>query len=169
MNTPSHSLLAFLLSLPLLLIGCGDHHHDDHGGHDHGHDHGSHAGHDHDHEGGEHIHEENVGAGPNGGHVVKSEAGFALEVVVDALRKAHIRMLDADGKVTALGEVSISGIAGERSSPVKLTFAPVKGGGADVLVSDQALPEGAHVPMILVVKTSPTAAAVTERFEVHLH
>jgi len=117
----------------------------------------------------EHEHEEHVTQGPNGGHVVTSKAGFAFEVTVDKDRKARIVFLDKDNKPVALAEQSITGIAGERSAPLKLTFAKGSGKDADVLISDKALPEGAHIQMILTIKTTPEAKAVTERFELHLH
>jgi hypothetical protein len=120
--------------------------------------------HDHDHE-----HEENVNKGPNGGHVIESKSGFSLEVTVDKERKARVVFLDKENKAIALGEQSITGIAGERSAPTKLTFAKGKDKDADVLISDKALPAGAHVPMILTVKTAPDAKPVIERFELHLH
>lgn len=136
------------------------------------HDHGKgteekHAGHDHDHDG--HHHEHDAKKGPNGGHVVESKAGFAFEVVVDKERKARVVFLDKDLKPVPLEERTITGIAGERSAPVKLTFARGADADTEVLISDKALPEGAHVPMILVIKASPDAKAATERFELHLH
>lgn len=125
---------------------------------------------DHDHGKEEHhVHEENVSKGPNGGHVVESKAGFAIEVTVDKERKARIVFLDKELKAVALGAQSITGIAGERSAPVKLAFARGRDADADVLISDKALPAGAHVPMLLVIKTTADAKAVTERFELHLH
>lgn len=136
------------------------------------HDHGKetkeeHAGHDHDHEKEEdHDHAKK---GPNGGHVVESKAGFAFEITVDKDRKARVLFLDKDLKAVVLAGQSLTGIAGERSAPVKLAFAKGKDADANVLISDQALPQGAHVPMILVIKTSAEAKAVTERFELHLH
>jgi hypothetical protein len=36
-------------------------------------------------------------------------------------------------------------------------------------MADQPLPAGAHVPVILMIKTTPDAKAVSERFELHLH
>ena len=126
--------------------------------------------HDHDHDDGKpHVHEENVSKGPNKGHVIESKAGFSFEVTVDKDRKARIVFLDKDNKAIALGEQTISGIAGERSAPVKLTFAKGTDADANVLISEQALPAGAHVPMILTIKTAPDAKAATERFELHLH
>lgn len=120
--------------------------------------------HDHDHE-----HEEHVTQGPNGGHVVTSKAGFAFEITVDKERKARIVFLDKDNKATKLAVQSITGIAGERSAPLKLAFAKGKDADANVLISDKAVPAGAHVPMILMIKPAPDAKAVTERFELHLH
>ena len=125
--------------------------------------------HDHDHEKEEHIHEENVTKGPNGGHVIESKAGFSFEVTVNKERKARIVFLDKENKTTALAEQSVTGIAGERSAPTKLAFAKGTDADANVLISDQPLPKGDHVPMILMIKTTPDAKAVTERFELHLH
>jgi hypothetical protein len=125
---------------------------------------------DHDHEKEEqHKHEENVSKGPNGGHVIQSKAGFSIEVTVDKARKARIVFLNKDLKAEPLAAQSITGIAGERSSPVKLAFSKGKDADANVLIADNALPAGAHVPLLLVIKTSPEAKATTERFELHLH
>lgn len=123
---------------------------------------------DHDH-GDEHKHGENVNQGPNGGHVIQSEAGFSFEVTVDKQRKARIVFLDKNLKSVALGEQTITGIAGERSAPVKLTFANGADKDANVLISDKALPAGDHIPMILTIKPAPDAKGTTERFELHLH
>ncbi|MCU0781266.1 MAG: hypothetical protein MUF04_09225 [Akkermansiaceae bacterium] len=125
---------------------------------------------DHDHSKEEHHeHDESVSKGPNGGHVITSKAGFAFEVVVDKDRKARVTFLDKDLKPLPLGTQSITGIAGERSAPTKLTFAKGKDKDANTLISDKPLPPGAHVQMILVIKPEPDAKAVTERFELHLH
>ena len=115
----------------------------------------------------EDVHDAKVG--PNGGHVVESKAGFAFEVVVDENRMARIRFLDSALKVIPLGEQTIQGIAGERSAPVKLVFAAENANNAHVLVADKALPAGAHVPMVLSIKTTPEAKTIVERFELHLH
>ncbi len=126
--------------------------------------------HDHDHEKEEeHVHEENVTKGPNGGHVIESKAGFSFEVTVDKDRKARIVFLNKENKAVALDSQSITGIAGERSTPTKITFAKGTDKDADVLISDLALPAGAHVPLILSIKTAPDAKTVVERFELHLH
>lgn len=126
------------------------------------------AAEDHDH-GDEHKHEENVNQGPNGGHVIQSEADFSFEVTVDKQRKARIVFLGKNLKAVALDGQTITGIAGERSAPVNLTFAKGADKDANVLISDKALPAGDHIPMILTIKPLPNAKGITERFELHLH
>ncbi len=132
------------------------------------HDHSKeeHAGHDHDED---EDHDHDAKKGPNGGMVVDSKAGFSFEVSVSKDRKARVVFLDKDLKAAALEAQTITGIAGERSAPVKLTFAKGKDADANVLISDQALPEGAHVPLNLVIKTTADAKSVTEKLELHLH
>ncbi len=117
----------------------------------------------------EHADHEEVEKGSGGGQLVRSKAGFNFEVGIDKDRKAKITFLDADLKPVEPGERTVTGIAGQRSAPVKLKFVKGEGGNAGALVSDQALPPGAHVQMILTIKPGPDAKAVTERFELHLH
>jgi hypothetical protein len=124
--------------------------------------------HDHSKESAE-EHKEHASKGPNGGHVIQSKAGFTIEVTVDKERKARVIFLDKDHKPVALGGQSVTGIAGERSAPTKLAFAKGKDADANVLIADKPMPAGAHVPIILTIKTAPDAKAVTERFELHLH
>lgn len=133
--------------------------------HDHDHDHGKETAEEH----AEHDEDHGAKKGPNGGHVVESEAGFSFEITVDKDRKARIVFLDKELKAVALEAQSVSGIAGERSAPVKLAFAKGKDADANVLISDVALPAGAHVPMVLMIKTTAEAKTATERFELHLH
>jgi hypothetical protein len=127
-----------------------------------------HAGHDHDHGDHDEDDHEHAKKGPNGGHLVDSVTP-AIEVSVDKDRKARIVFVDKDNKALPLEKQVITGTSGERSNPVKLTFAAGKDKDANVLISDKPLPEGAHVPMILVIKATPDAKAVTARFELHLH
>lgn len=124
--------------------------------------------HDHAKESAE-EHHEHLTKGPNGGHVVTSKAGFSFEITTDKERRARIVFLDKDHRAVALTGQSINGIAGERSAPTKLTFARGNDKDADVLISDKPLPAGAHIQMILTIRTAPDAKAVTERFELHLH
>lgn len=150
MKTKTTTALLFALLASPLSFAAGDYKHD----HKAGHKHDDHS---------------NLVKGPNDGHVVKSGAGFSFEVTVDKERKARIVILDKDLKPAALGHQEITGIAGPRSAPVKLTFAKGKDADADVLISDNALPAGAHIPVILSIKPTPDAKAVVERFELHLH
>ena len=128
----------------------------------HGHDHANEAKH-------EQADHDDHGHGPSGGEIIRSEAGFAFEIRVDQDRRARVVFLDRENKAVALGTRTISGIAGERSAPTRLTFKRGTGAEADTLISDQPLPAGDHVPLILTIKTAPEAKAVTERFELHLH
>ncbi|MBW7895424.1 MAG: hypothetical protein H3C27_09955 [Opitutaceae bacterium] len=116
-----------------------------------------------------HHHDAGMQHGPNGGQVIASQAGFAFKVSVDQERRARIVFLDRESKAVALDGQSVTGIAGERSAPTRLAFAPDTGAREHVLLSDRALPPGAHVQMILMIKTAPDAKAVTERFVLHLH
>lgn len=150
---PTTALLLALFASPLA-IAAGDH------DHDHGKESKKeHADHDDHH----------AAKGPNGGHVVESKVGFSLEVTVDKARIARIVFLDKNHKAVALAGQSVTGIAGERSAPTKLTFTKGKDADANVLIADKPLPAGAHVPMILTIQTSADAKATTERFEMHLH
>ena len=125
--------------------------------------------HDHDHSGHKHDDHSKLVKGPNGGLVISSKAGFSFEITADKERKARIVFLDKDNKPLALVTQTITGIAGERSAPTKLTFTQGKDADANVLISDKALPKGDHIPMILTIKPSPDAKPTTERFELHLH
>ncbi len=133
------------------------------------HDHEHEKDHDHNEKHAENGEESHGKKGPNGGHVVESKAGFSLEITVDKERKARIVFLDKELKAVALAGQSVTGIAGERSAPTKLAFAKGKDADANVLVSDNPLPAGAHVAIVLMIKTAPDAKTATERFELHLH
>jgi len=111
--------------------------------------------HDHDHEKRE--------AGPNGGRVIFSvEPHYEFFVMED--RKVKITFLGEDKKAIAAAGQTVSAIGGKRSKPTKMAFA-TEGGS---LVSDQPLPEGDMVPIVLTVKASPDAKAVTEKFTVNM-
>ena len=157
-------ILTPVLALGLALNGCDRGHDHDHDDHDHE-EHADHESHDHDEFGEDHHHEENVEAGPNGGHVIHSGAGVVLEVVVNDQRHAVITRLNESLEPVAAGNLSLHGVAGERTDPVELDFEA----DGDVLVSDKPLPEDAHVPMILVIRSAPDAQEATERFELHIH
>jgi len=101
--------------------------------------------------------------GPNGGRVVKK--GDALfELLVQPDRHLRITRLDAKLKPASLDGMAATGTGGDRSAPVRFAFA-AKG---ETLVSDQPLPEGNRLPLILQVKPKPDAPAITERLTVDL-
>ena len=53
---------------------------------------------------------------------------------------------------------------GDRANPTKLAFA--KDG--DKLVSDKNIPDGKELPVVLQIKTTADAKAVTEKFNLNL-
>ena len=167
------NLTMFALAIAALygLSACGDKGHDHPESGDHDEDGGDHvhAGDDGDSEsehpsGDEDDHTHNkIIAGPNGGRVLTAVEPHAEFFVTDD-RKVQITFVDDDIKAVALGEQSVSVIAGDRSSPTQLTFA--KSG--ETLISDKTLPEGNDFPVVVQIKTSPGAETVREQFNVNL-
>jgi len=102
-------------------------------------------------------------AGPNGGRILSGSEQPA-EFLVTADRKVQITFLDDHGKAIAPSDQVVTVVAGDRAAPTKLTF--TKSG--DTLVSDVALPEGNDIPTVVQIKPTPTAKAVTDRFNVNL-
>jgi hypothetical protein len=112
-------------------------------------------------------HDDHGAKGPNGGHVQDTKQGLIVEVVVNADRKAVIYRLDEKMKAVPLGELTSTGIAGERSAPTKMEF--TKQAGSEALISSVPLPKGEHVAMILQLKPTADSKTITTRFELHLH
>ena len=113
--------------------------------------------HDHDHK-----HEKRE-AGPSGGRVIFSvEPHFDFFVTKD--RKVKITFLGEDKKAIAPAGQKVSAVGGERSKPTKLAFALEEGS----LVSDQALPEGNMIPIVLTIKPAPGEKSVVEKFTINL-
>ncbi len=111
----------------------------------------------------EHAEHAKKTAGPNGGRVVTAtEPHFEFFVMPDG--KVKITFLGEDGKAVAAKDQTVSAVGGDRAKPTKLAFA--KDG--DSLVSDKPLPEGKEVPIVLMVKVTPDAKTVTEKFNVNL-
>lgn len=101
--------------------------------------------------------------GPGGGRIVTStDPGFEFLVRPD--RTIVVTFLNAQRQPIALQKQSVTAIGGERSNPTRFTFSK-KG---ETLVSDQPLPEGNRVPIIVSVKTDAKAKTVTEKFTVDL-
>jgi hypothetical protein len=100
---------------------------------------------------------------PNKGRIIESVEPNA-EFVVTKDKKIEIRFLDATGKVIAPATQTASVVMGDRSAPTKLAF--TKDG--DKLVSDKVVAEGESLPVVLTIKVTPDAKAVTEKFNLAL-
>lgn len=124
--------------------------------HDHGHDHG-----DHDHDHGDH-HAPRV-LGPHDGRVL-TDFGAPAELLVREDRFVQIAFLDEEKQVVDPGEPVISAYCGDRSDPTQLAF--TKEGA--LFVSDQPLPEGMNIPMVLQVAMTAEAEKGTARISLDL-
>jgi len=102
-------------------------------------------------------------AGPNGGRLITSIDPHA-EFFVTADRKVQITFVGEGEKPVAPADHVVAVTTGERTAPVKLTF--VKSG--EVLLSEQTIPEGHNLPVVLQIKQVPDAKAVVERFTLNL-
>lgn len=178
----SYSTIAAAILASYALSSCGGGHDHDHGegaDHDHSgesanHDHEA-AGHagdekDHDHDGHEdgddhgHDHDhEKIVAGPNGGRILHEVEPHA-EFFVTAERKIQITFVDDDLEPIAAAAQTVSAIAGDRSSPTSLAFAP----SGTALLSDGILPEGNDFPVVVSFKTTPDADTVRAKFNLNL-
>lgn len=144
-----------------------DHAGHDHGDHDHaGHDHRDHdhAGHDHGAEpgGGDHGHAPQV-LGPHGGRVL-TEFGVPAELLVREDRFVQIAFLNDENEIVEPGEPTITAHCGDRSDPTRLAFARE----GEVFLSDQPLPNGTIIPMVLQVAMKPDAEKATARVSLDL-
>jgi len=118
-----------------------------------------HAGED-DHEG--HDHDE-AKAGPNGGKVLQGVEPH-LEFFVTKDRKVQVTALGEDGKAIAIGNQTVRIIGGSRTSPTRMSL--VKRG--NILVSENAFPEGDDFPVVVQIKPSADTKTVVEKFNLNL-
>lgn len=102
-------------------------------------------------------------AGPNGGRIVQLKE-LKFEFFVRPDRLLQITLMDESGNLIAPEGQSFYALTGNRTSPVKLDFTAQK----DQLLSSEALPEGANLPIILNFKTSANAKLQRVRFNVNL-
>ncbi len=109
-----------------------------------------------------HSHEKKE-AGPNGGRLITSINPHA-EFFVTADRKVQITFIGEDGKAVVPAEQVVVVTTGERSAPVKMSF--LKSG--DVLLSEQTVPEGNSLPVVVQIKSTPDAKAAVEKFTLNL-
>ena len=101
-------------------------------------------------------------AGPNGGRVI-TKVTPNVEFFVLPDRKVKLTFLDDAGKPLAVAQQTATVTSGDRMNPVKLTFTAKDG----ALVSEQPLPAGDNVPVVLQLKMAPEASSVTEKFGVN--
>lgn len=109
-----------------------------------------------------HTHEKKV-PGPNGGRILRSIEPHA-EFFVTADRKVQLTFVDDEGKAIAPAGQIVIVTTGERSAPVKMTFA----NNDNVLVSDQSVPLGNNFPVVVQVKTGPDSKPLVEKFTLNL-
>lgn len=102
-------------------------------------------------------------AGPNGGRLITAIEPHA-EFYLMSDRKVQITFVGKDNKVVAPAEQVVNVTTGERSAPVKMTFTKV----GEVLLSDQSVPEGNNMPVVVQIRGTPDAKAVVERFTLNL-
>lgn len=114
------------------------------------------------HAGPNHSHEKKE-AGPNGGRLLTSIDPHA-EFLVTADRKVHITFVDDNGKAIAPTAQVVTVTTGERSAPVKMTFAKTE----TAFLSEQSVPEGNNFPVVIQIKTTPDAKTSVERFTLNL-
>ncbi|MFZ4773894.1 MAG: hypothetical protein ACOYM3_00930 [Terrimicrobiaceae bacterium] len=101
-------------------------------------------------------------AGPNGGRLISAVEPHA-EFLLTPDRKIQITFVGENGQSIAPDQQVVTVTTGERSAPVKLTF--VKTG--EVLISEQVVPEGNNLPVVVQIKTSPEAKTVIEKFHLN--
>jgi hypothetical protein len=145
-------------------IGCSSES-QEHASADHGH---SHEGEDaHEEEGEEeeahHDDQEKKEGGPNGGRIITS-VDPRVEFLINDDRSVQLTFLDDESHAVAPSGQVISLISGDRSNPTMIAFIP-KG---NALVSTQSLPEGNAVPVVLQIKSSPSAETIREKFNANL-
>lgn len=109
-----------------------------------------------------HSHQQNV-AGPHGGRLLTAGLPHA-EFFVMPDRKVQITFVGDDGQAIAPASQVVTVTTGERSAPVKMTFAKV----GNSLVSDQPVPAGNNFPVVVQIKPEPDAKATIEKFYLNL-
>jgi len=100
---------------------------------------------------------------PNGGRIIDAVTPNA-EFLVTKDKKVEVRFLDAAGKVVAPAAQTVTVTMGDRAAPTKLAF--TKDG--DKLFSDQAIPAGKELPVVVQIKSAPDAKPVYAKFILNL-
>lgn len=100
---------------------------------------------------------------PNNGRIISSVTPHA-EFLITPDKKIEVRFLDAVGKVIAPAEQTVTVTMGDRAAPTKLAFTQ----DGDKLVSDKTIPEGKDLPVVVQIKTTPDAKAVSAKFNLNM-
>lgn len=114
----------------------------------------------HEHEEGAHEHKIDA---PNGGRILHEVEPHA-EFFITKERKIQITFVDDNGKAIEDG-ATLRAIGGKLSAPTRFTFKKTKHG----LISDQKLPDGKLVPVILMFKDGEGNKVPNIRFNVDLN
>lgn len=99
---------------------------------------------------------------PNGGRIIAKVEPHA-EFLLTNDEKIEIRFLDAAGKVIAPTSQVVSVTMGDRTAPTKLTFTQ----DGDKLISDKTVVKGDNLPVVLQIKTTAEAKAITIKFNLN--
>lgn len=108
------------------------------------------------------AHEKNTG-GPNGGRLLVSGEPHA-EFLLLPDRTVQIVFVDEHGNPIAPSSRTVTVTTGQRLSPTRLTFRQ----NGNALVSEQPVPAGANLPVVVQIKASSEAPTITERFHLNL-
>jgi hypothetical protein len=137
------------------LWGGGSHAHD-HSGHDH-------SAHDHSGQSNKAVSKKNQ-AGPNGGKIFTSK-NYSFEFFVTASRHIQVSFLNSTQQVIPAEGQSMTVICGDRMNPTTLKFKIQTDG---TLLSEQPLPDGNNIPVLLNIATKAGSAMSRERLNVNL-
>tara|TARA_R110000850_G_scaffold30231_21_gene83418 strand:- start:4203 stop:4487 length:285 start_codon:yes stop_codon:yes gene_type:complete len=75
-----------------------------------------------------------------------------------------ISSISEENAVQPIGTQVVTVMGGDRSSPTRMKFAKA----GDSLISDVAFPEGNDFPVVIQIKATADAEAVTEKFNLNL-
>ena len=99
--------------------------------------------------------------GPNGGRLIASVSP-AIEFLVTDERRVKLTFVDSAAEPMDAPEASFSLTGGDRQSPVELSFSR----DGEVYMSNEALPDGDIVPVILSISLAGATEPTLERFNV---
>lgn len=100
---------------------------------------------------------------PNHGRLIEAVNPHA-EFLLTPDKKIEIRFLDDSGKVIAPAGQVVTVIMGDRLNPTKLSFTQ----DGDKLLSNQTIPIGDNLPVVLQIRAKDAAKPVTHKFNLNL-